>query len=94
MDQAQQGAIVDPNTGSVTNVNSLALQTALDNARLNLVNQIQNNFMDKTPRDVFGGREIIKQEFSILPPSISSRIVVLGTKLSEIADSMRHKSEQ
>ena len=75
--------------GSVTNVNSALVQQTMQDYQTQVQNYIQQNYPNATVGDVIGKKEIIKQEFGILPESLPYKTIQIGAKFAQVPDNLR-----
>ncbi|MFA5323045.1 MAG: transglutaminase-like domain-containing protein [Smithella sp.] len=91
VNQIKTTATIDEANSSVTNVNSAYIQEQMQSYQAQVQAYIEQNYPDATVDDVWGKKEIIKQEFSYLLGTLPYRKSLAGVKFSEIPDSLRHK---
>ncbi len=89
--QLQSTATIDPVTGFVTNIDSLAIQNKINQLQTQIHNYINTNMPNATVRDVFGGRAIIPEDLSLLPSALPYKKVAILSKFAEIPINLRHK---
>ncbi|HEY6874538.1 MAG TPA: transglutaminase domain-containing protein [Geobacteraceae bacterium] len=89
--QIQSGATINATDGSVTGVNSLAAQQAMQDYQTRVQNYIQLNYPNATVGDVLGKKEIAKKEYPFLLGTLPYSGAIRGTVFTEIPDSLRHK---
>ena len=91
VDQLISTATVNQQEGYITNVNASLVQNALNEYQSGLEAYIQQNIPDPTLGKLFGIKEIVKQDFGILPATLPYKINIKGGKYSEIPEELRHK---
>lgn len=82
-------ATTNTTDGSVTNVNSALIQQTLQDYQTQVQNYIQQNYPNATVGAVIGKKEIIKQEFGILPETLPYKGALLGSEFAQIPDNLR-----
>ena len=80
----------DSTTGSMTNVNTALIQSKIDEIKNTLNAHIQN-LQDPTIGDIVGAKDIIAEQLEILPASLPYKTIVIGSRNSEVSDTLRHK---
>jgi hypothetical protein len=80
----------DSTTGSITSINTALIQSKIDEIKTALNSHIQN-LQNPTIGDVIGAKDIITEQLEILPASLPYKTIVIGSKNSEIVDTLRHK---
>lgn len=91
IDQIKNTATINETEGYVTNVSSLYIQQQMQNYQTQVQNYITQNYPNATVGDVLGKKEIIKQEFPILPGTLPYKTIVEGSTYTNIPESLRHK---
>ncbi len=88
-DQIKATATINETEGYVTNVNSALVQQTMQDYQTQVQNYINQNYPNATVGDVLGKKEIIKQEFGILPETLPYKTILVGLQFAQIPDSLR-----
>jgi transglutaminase-like putative cysteine protease len=86
--QIQSTATINPD-GSVTNLNSALIQQAMQDYQTRVQDYITQNKPNATVGDVIGKKDIIKQEFGILPETLPYKRILLGSEFAQVPDNLR-----
>lgn len=89
--QLKASSTVNEQEGSVTNVSSSMVQTALSDYNARLESYVSQNLPNATAADILGKKEIVRKEQAILPASLPYKVFVAGTEIVEISTQYRHK---
>jgi hypothetical protein len=89
--QIQSGATIDTVNSSVTNVNSLSAQQAMQNYQTQVQNYIQQNYPNATVGDVLGKQGVIQKTYSYLLGTLPYRTAIQGGTFTVIPDTLRHQ---
>ncbi|MEK6697665.1 MAG: transglutaminase domain-containing protein [Nitrospirota bacterium] len=87
--QLQSTSTINETEGYVTNVNSTLIQQTMQDYQTQVQNYIQQNHPNATVGDVVGKKEIIKQEFGILPETLPYKTVQIGSQFAQVPDNLR-----
>jgi hypothetical protein len=74
---------------SVTNVNSALVQQTMQDYQSQVQNYIQQNHPNATVGDMIGKKEIINQEFGILPETLPYKAIQVGSKFAQVPENLR-----
>ncbi|MBI3358205.1 MAG: transglutaminase [Nitrospirae bacterium] len=91
VNQLKSTATIDPITGSVTNVSSTLIQNTLNNYQAQLQDVITKTIPNVNAGNLLGKKSIVPQNFSILAASLPYKVTIIGSRLSELSDGLRHK---
>lgn len=87
--QLAAGAQIDPALGSVTGIDTYAMQATMDNYRVQLVDHINVTDPYATMGDALGAQTIIPSQLPHLASSLPYKIVARGGAFSSLTDNMR-----
>ena len=91
INQLTATATIDPVTGSVTNVNSAAVLSFLEQMAQRRVNYLVNNLPNPTAAAIFGRQVIAEQALSVLAVTLGNRVLARSGEISQIPDGLRHR---
>jgi transglutaminase-like putative cysteine protease len=91
VNQLVSTATIDPVTGSVTNINSTAIQPFAQQLSNERLSHAQLNFPNATMRDLFGGKAVVARSPAVLSATVPYRTLVRASEVSQIPDTLRHK---
>jgi len=83
---------VNEEEGWATGFDPAILENALAESKIKLESYIDNNMTDPNVMDVIGGRQVIIQEFPILPSSLPNRIIVAGTRYDKLPQQLQQQT--
>ncbi len=91
IDQLKSTATINETEGYATNMSSLLIRQTMQEYQTQVQNYIAQSYPNSTLGEVFGKKEIIKQEFQYLLGTLPYKTIVKGSTYSGIPDNLRHK---
>ena len=93
LQQRQSSAIINEPESSAMGVDCSSTQQSIEGYQVNAENYLNNQHPGASVGDVLGKKHIIKQEFPYLLGTLPYKTVVVGQKMSELPDTLRHTVE-
>ena len=91
MNNITNGATIDVNNSSVTNINSQYFQSSLLDYQTQVHNYIAQNYPNSTVGNVIGNKTIIRHDFPYLAGTLPYSNAIKGAIYSTVPDNLRHK---
>jgi transglutaminase-like putative cysteine protease len=91
LDQVKSIAAIDETAGYITGIDSILTLQTMQDYQSRILNYIQQNYPTATVGDVFGKKEIEKQEFPYLLGTLPYRGAIRGAAFAELPDTYRQK---